>query len=289
MLDLDYFGQVHSVFNQTVNISTADSRLYSIAAAHIDNAPHNIRVAAPMHFSEMGIQPGDKVEATPGKLLVGKLTIDLADIVLWESILPEFPCKYPANLLEDNTKIMRKCIASNGKSGGLWDVWFSKAACCNQNVFIASLTERAQAFLTALRSKRFDDAYRTGCKLIGLGGGLTPSGDDFCAALLTVMNMPGSPFSEKYQSLGYRLAEAAVRQTTAISQEMLITAAEGQARENVITLLREVISGSEVTIEAAALKVLQMGSLSGTDWAVGLTAGLELGRELAEISEQGGN
>lgn len=288
MLDLDYFGQVHSVFNQTVNISAADSRLYSIAAARLDNAPHNIRVAAPVHFSEMGIQPGDRVKATPGNLAVGNITVNIADIVFWESVLPEFPTGYHAMVLEKNTNILRNYIACHGKSGGLWDVWFSKAAACGQGVFSASLTESTQKFMTALRTKKTEDAYRAGYELIGLGGGLTPSGDDFCAALFTVMNMPGSPFGAEYQKFGERLVDAAGRRTTVISREMLITAASGLARENVIALLREVISGSQASIEAAALQVLQMGSLSGTDWAVGLTAGLELGRELAAISEQGG-
>ncbi|HWR45982.1 DUF2877 domain-containing protein [Sporomusa sp.] len=277
-----YSGQVHSVFRQTVNISATDGRLYSIATAQQDNAPCSIRVAAPIPFTEMGIQSGDKVQAAQGKLCVGNITIDIADIALWESVLPAFPARQSGMVLENHTNILRQCIARYGKSGGLRDLWFSSTSSAYQSVFSAVLTESAQNLLAALRKKDFDEAYRRGCELIGLGGGLTPSGDDFCAALLTVINMPKGPFGEKYRRLGYQLADTAIQQTTVISQDMLKLAANGQARENVIAVLREVTGGSPASLEAATLKVLQIGSLSGTDWAVGLTAGLELGGEFAE-------
>lgn len=279
-----YSGHVHSVFRQTLNISADDGKLYCIASAGQDNAPRSIRVAAPIPFNEMGIEPGDKVQVTEGKLTLSQVTIDMAGITCWQSALPAFPGREAWPTLDNSIQVLRQCIERHGKSGGLRELWF-ESQLATSSFFGALLTENARNFLLALRNQDCNEAYCRGCELIGLGGGLTPSGDDFCAALITIINMPGSPFAENYRQLGYRLADSARRQTTVISQDMLELAAYGQARENVIALLREVSGGSAALIEAAVMKVLQYGSLSGTDWAVGLTAGLELGRELAEIGE----
>ncbi|MGL5512361.1 MAG: DUF2877 domain-containing protein [Sporomusa sp.] len=281
---MSFSGRVHSVFCKTLNISANDGRLYSIAGAYQDNAPCSIRVAAPIPFNQMEIQPGDTVWVDQGRLYVGNVTIDIDDIVLWDSLLPPFPGKDASRDLENSTIVLRQCIDRYGKSGGLKDLWFPSTY-YSQNVFSAELTARAQKLLAALRNNDYDEACCCGCRLIGLGGGLTPSGDDFCAALLTVIHMPNSPFGENYRQFGYLLVDIAMRQTTIISRNMLKLAACGQARENVIALLREVAGGSPAAMEAAVLKVLQIGSLSGTDWAVGLTACLELGMELAEMSE----
>lgn len=267
-----------------MNIS-ADNRLYSIAAAQQDNAPNSIRVAASLAFSDMAIQPGDLVQVIHKDLCIGNVTIDIAAIVPWQSVLPAFSYRHNLQRLEQHTNIVRQYIGRYGKGGGLRDLWFASDSDSVKGFFSSSLAERAHRLLAALRTKDMDEAYRTGRSLIGLGGGLTPSGDDFCAALLTVIHMPGSPFGEQYRQLGQRLANAAAQQTTAISQEMLITAACGQSRQNVIVLLQEITGPSPDALETASLKVLQMGSLSGTDWMVGLTAGLEVGKELAEFGE----
>lgn len=259
--------------------------MYSIQAAQYDNAPQSIRVAAALPFSQMEIQDRDSVWVSNGALHIGQIAIDLSFIVPWHPVLPDFPSGAVLQRLEQNINLVRQTIGCFGKSGGLRELWFDVHPGGKQGIYAVSLKERSTRMITALREQDIAGAYQAGCSLIGLGGGLTPSGDDFCAALLTVFNMPGSPFREEYRQLGEQLASAAQRQTTYISQEMLRLAARGLARENVGAFLKEVAGCSPDSLAGAAFKVMQAGCLSGTDWAVGLTAGLEVGKELVTIGK----
>lgn len=259
--------------------------MYSVQAAQYDNAPQSIRVAAALPFSQMEIHHRDSVWVNGGALHIGQIAIDLSFIVPWQPILPDFPSGAVLQRLEQNIHLVRQTIGRFGKSGGLRELWFDPHPGGKQGIYAAPLKERATLMLTALRAQDIAGAYQAGCTLIGLGGGLTPSGDDFCAALLTVFNMPGSPFGTEYRQLGEQLASAAQRQTGYISQEMLRLAASGLVRENVGAFLKEIAGCSPDSLEESAFKVMQAGCLSGTDWSVGLAAGLEVGWELATIGK----
>lgn len=260
--------------------------MYSVQAAQYDNAPQSIRVAAALPFSQMIIHDRDSVwVSSSGTLHIGQIAINLSFIVPWHPVLPDFPSGAALQRLEQNINFVRQTIGRLGKSGGLRGLWFDINPESKQGIYAVSLKERATRMITALREQDIAGAYQAGCSLIGLGGGLTPSGDDFCAALMTVFNMPGSPFNAEYRQLGEQLASVSQRQTTYISQEMLKLAASGQARENVGTFLKEIAGCSPDSLAGAVFKVMQAGCLSGTDWAVGLTAGLEVGKELATIGK----
>lgn len=245
-------------------------------------------MAAALPFSQLGIRTGDRVWVSNGALCVGRIPIDIAAIMPWQSVVPGFPLQNEWRLFQQSISFMRHYISRSGKSGGLRDLWTLSTPCGGrQNLYAACLKERAKRMLTALREQNMEEAYQAGRSLLGLGNGLTPSGDDFCAALLTVFHMSGSPFGEQHRQLGQQLASAARQQTTFISQEMLELAASGQTRENISAFLREFTGCSTDSLMRAADKVMAAGCLSGTDWAVGLTAGLEVGKALAQIGSEG--
>ncbi|WP_312422262.1 DUF2877 domain-containing protein [Anaerospora hongkongensis] len=245
-------------------------------------------MAAALPFSQLGIRTGDRVWVSNSALCVSRIAIDITAIVPWQSVIPGFPMQNEWPLFQQSLSFMKNYIGCSGKSGGLRDLWTSGTPCDGgQSLYAVSLRERAKRMLTALREQNVDDAYQAGRSLLGLGNGLTPSGDDFCAALVTVFHMSGSPFGEQHRQLGQQLASAARQQTTFISQEMLELAASGQTRQNISAFLREFTSSSTNSLMRAADKVMAAGCSSGTDWAAGLTAGLEIGKALAQIGREG--
>ncbi len=254
--------------------------MYSIASQQQDNAPRTLRVDAKFSFTDMKIKLGDIVTAISGVLYVGNMNIKLNSVLVWESVLPAFPKKQDMLLLKNNLHILRKYIVNYGRGGGLLKSHSNNTKIKANNIYTEHLAKNSQKFLKALYIKNFQDAHLWGSKLIGLGGGLTPSGDDFCAGIITIFHMCNSPFDEEYKNLGFDLATIARKQTTAVSQEMIILAAQGKTRENIIALLRAAISSQP--LKNAILKILKIGSLSGTDLAIGLISGLELGVELTK-------
>ncbi len=95
------------------------------------------------------------------------------------------------------------------------------------------------------------------------------------------------PLDEKYRQWGYLLADTAIRQTTVISQEMLRLAAKwaGTRACNRFTAgSYRRLTGSN---RGRCFESTADCYLFGTEWAVGLTAGLELGMELAKYPSKG--
>ncbi|MFC4009741.1 DUF2877 domain-containing protein [Nonomuraea purpurea] len=110
-------------------------------------------------------------------------------------------------------------------------------------------------------------------RLVGLGPGLTPSGDDVLAGLLVTLRHLGS---ERARWLADWLAATvtfdARTRTTPISATLLHCAARGEASPEVIGVLRG-IAGSQ-PLQPALLRLHRLGHTSGSDLAQGIAIGL---------------
>ncbi|MER6947921.1 DUF2877 domain-containing protein [Nonomuraea sp. NPDC000554] len=114
-------------------------------------------------------------------------------------------------------------------------------------------------------------------QLVGLGPGLTPSGDDVLAGLLVTLRQLGTAAGAgRAVWLADWLAAAvtydARARTTAISATLLHCAARGEASPEVIAVLRGLI-GSQ-TLEPALRRLHRLGHTSGADLAQGIAIGL---------------
>lgn len=114
-------------------------------------------------------------------------------------------------------------------------------------------------------------------QLVGLGPGLTPSGDDVLAGLLVALrHLGGATGADRAVWLADWLAAAVtfdVRgRTTPISAALLHCAARGEASGEVLAVLRG-LAGRQ-SLEPALRRLLQLGHTSGADLAWGLRIGL---------------
>lgn len=113
--------------------------------------------------------------------------------------------------------------------------------------------------------------------LVGLGPGLTPSGDDVLAGLLLALRLLGGAIRGGTRAvwladwLGAAVTCHAADRTTSVSATLLHCAARGQAAAEVATLLRA-FAGQEAAAPAMA-RLLAVGHTSGADLAWGLAAG----------------
>jgi hypothetical protein len=106
--------------------------------------------------------------------------------------------------------------------------------------------------------------------LIGLGPGLTPSGDDFVCGALAALHYFGRP------DIAGRLAEPALaavgRRTNVISAAYLRCAAVGQASDALFDVLQSLLAGREASVEAALDRLQAIGHTSGLDSLAGAVA-----------------
>jgi hypothetical protein len=188
----------------------------------------------------------------------------------WESILPLLPNNVEG--LKVNLAIMKNFIDLHGKSGGI------KKAPKFQNSFEKEMSkllqERTGLLVNDLLNNRMTSALAHAVSLIGLGPGLTPSGDDFLVGVLTIFNTRNSP-SFSHKAFCELVVEKAKSLTNEISYMALKKASIGKVRESLIRLIHSLINGTEEDLILSLNKVLNIGSSSGTDIALGLVCGLE--------------
>lgn len=272
-------GSVHSVFAAAVNFTGPVGDLYTLAAAGKSDAPATVRVAVNA-FDRYGLQPGDAVTAAAGSLICGPLAVASGALRPWTAALPAFPADTAGRQrLAGNLAALRRLVTTDGKVGGLWAFGSGRPG---RTMLARELALRAGALSTCLLAARLDEALAAGCRLLGLGIGLTPAGDDFLTGLILTFRLAGAPFGKEYHRLAAGLVCEAATATGLISRSMLRHAADGWAAADLIGLAAALTNAGETEVIAATGRILASGATSGTDLAVGLATGLDLGLQLAK-------
>ncbi|WP_066308283.1 DUF2877 domain-containing protein [Bacillus sp. FJAT-29814] len=269
--DSEFNGFVHSTFNQTFNIHCLeDGELYTIAGSKIDNAPNTFIIDVD-HVSSMKIEVNDKVYVVNKVLYIeDKLALSIDKAAAWQGQIPSYPSN--VEVLKRNLMTMKEYLRIHGKAGGI------KKPLVTNSPFEAEMAEmlekRVALFLDELLNNRMSHALPHAVSILGLGPGLTPSGDDFLVGLFTVLNMKNCPYN-KWWLFCDAVTTKAKTLTNDISYMALKKAATGKVRESIISLLNSLLIGNEEDLILSLNKVINIGSSSGTDIAFGLIYGLE--------------
>lgn len=121
-------------------------------------------------------------------------------------------------------------------------------------------------------------------ELLGMGRGLTPSGDDFIVGLLLMLNrwqaalLPASDLEQ----INRRIVEAAYAKTTTLSANLIECAASGEADERLVNVADCICAGRPPEADCVP-GLLDWGASSGADALVGMVVALTL--YLPEISK----
>lgn len=269
-------GVVHSVFQRVVNVTGGDGQLFTIAARNIDNAPRTLVADAP-GFDGLGLVRGGKVDAAADAItLQGRVRIRLEGARPWHAALPRYPDDDAR--LRGNVGYARE-HAGSGAFGAA-----SRADEPGPTALMPQLIARRTAMLrAALVRGDADAAQRHGQALLGLGPGLTPSGDDYLVGLFAVVHMPGSPCAA-WVPVCAAIAAPASERTHAISVAALRAAAAGRVRESLSSFLLALVAGGHADVLPALSRVLAIGSSSGADMVEGMLDGLDVARTLREVN-----
>ena len=266
-----FTGFVHSTFSRTFNIKCFENGdLYTIACNRLDNGPNTLIVDID-NMKPMKIETNDRVFVEENLLYIGdQLTISIDRAGKWESVLSTYPCN--VDILKRNLMKMKDIINIHGVGGGM------KKNIITLNPFEAEvsnmLENRTLLLLNELLNGRISSALPHAVSLIGLGPGLTPSGDDFLTGLFTIFNMKNSPFYP-YRLFCEDVIKKAKTLTNDISYMTLKKAAFGKVRESIISLLNSLLVEDDEDLILSLNKLLNIGSSSGTDIAFGIVFGME--------------
>ncbi|HJS32433.1 MAG TPA: DUF2877 domain-containing protein [Alphaproteobacteria bacterium] len=137
-----------------------------------------------------------------------------------------------------------------------------------------SLLRAAAGPLEALRNWVSSDVQREqparAVDLLGLGPGLTPSGDDALGGALIALQAYGRAHAAR--DLSDLLLAAPLAATGTISRAHLACAIDGEGHETLHTLLSALASAGPEAIIAATERVTAIGQSSGWDTMAGVAA-----------------
>lgn len=265
-------ARIHSVFERVLNIEAGDDRLVTLAHRASDDAPDTVVVDLDS-WAAQGCVSGTEVRLTAGRILVGDgLVIALECARPWRGRLPAYP--RDDSTLRANLPLAHNHLRCHGEGAGCSRSGGTVPSALDEAVFQA-VRGYAQGLYEALAGDDEPLALEHASRLVGLGPGLTPAGDDFLVGLLTALNIPDSP-RHAWRRIGARVVECAQRQTHLISAATLRHAATGRARASVIGLCSALMHESSTTMLGALTRVISIGSSSGTDIAVGVLTAFRL-------------
>lgn len=125
-------------------------------------------------------------------------------------------------------------------------------------------------------------------KLLGLGPGLTPSGDDFVIGMMAVLWLASSidsQNSEAFRGLAAKTGRLGNDKTTGIGAFFVKQASLGRFPEKLQNLITALPNAGEGRISRSVRELLELGATSGRDMAAGVVFGAHLVFE--KISPEG--
>lgn len=276
-------AKVDTVFERSLNI-TCGGGLLAILSGSGRRAPGAMITT----LSDVrGVQPETPVEFGEHTLVIGRLELDCSLMTFFDCATDPVKLINAPSAEELDAILARRAQPGSFLPGGA-ETPFERAIAVRldetRDAFCSQLQSAALA--AARRDQPDAEAMRNAVAgLVGLGFGLTPSGDDYLVGVLAALTLtPGRVArSVRAEVAACVLPLASERggraATTAVSRHFLRAACRGEFHEDLSDSGRKLILGEDRTDDALA-RVVSIGSTSGTDALFGLVDGV---RTLAAV------
>ncbi len=262
--------KIHSVFSRVINITSSEGVLYTIANKNTDNAPYTLRLDFEKSFKDI-INKEDKITIDKGSIMIGNLEIYLSDLSMRKNERVRLSDFFVSNI-KKNIEMFDELIIESGERGGCKAYYlhhFLGMYKNSENLIEKEVRKRIESFYNDLMDNKLDENSIK--KLVGLGAGLTPSGDDFLTGFLASVGVfdCNRNLVEMIRSYIYPLLNS----TTDISGAMLKAALEDKYREFLNEFVYSFFGYDNEEFIKAFKNLLTIGSSSGTDMCVGVLVG----------------
>ena len=275
-------GRVHSVFERACNIETRTGELVTLLARELGNVPHGIRLAGPAAPFGSWLIPGQSAMLDNAALRVpdAGIAVDLSGAAVWRGAVAAVPmdlCSMDPGgaAIAAALRELRATLVERAPEQGFAPLLTARASARSSvdRAFASRLAHTLPMLARATERHDVTAVAEAAARLVGLGPGLTPSGDDFISGYLAALwSRAGfeSGIDAMLQALADALAPLFLR-TNAISRQMLSDAAQGRFAERLVDVT-VAISGAGNVVEATT-RALASGHSSGADTLCGLLFG----------------
>ena len=264
-------GHVAAVFDHSFYVVTGGAWM-CLGTDAMQLGPLNVRPTAPATtvLPASGLRTGDRIIASAGRLHVrGKFVFDFRDATTWS---PPPPPRWTAETLARGLAAIARGMIP------------AEAITALAREPIARLSEILAAAMSADQSLS-PDTPRWVSRLVGLGPGLTPSGDDFLGGMMIALGLLDRPaLMSQFSTV---VLHAAGRNTHPISRAHLAAAATCAGSAALHGTLNHVLAGGAGSFAGHLAEVDRIGHSSGWDALAGATTALRarLRAERRPVSE----
>ncbi|NNJ31549.1 DUF2877 domain-containing protein [Lacrimispora defluvii] len=214
-------GRIHSVYRKTINIQLGDYLLALQAASSPISPVSLITELDAASMETLPVSPDLKVKVSQGVLTIYG-SVSVINFNFLESDL------FESKLISKSHQLTRdtlKSVLDHSNSGGFCNIFASSCVKDQDNNLGAELiTRAAKNHLTAcntfMQTADYEKATEELVSLIGLGVGLTPSGDDFLCGVLAGLILTGNSDQTFTSTLKERIG-ASLNNTNDISRTFL--------------------------------------------------------------------
>jgi len=283
---VNFSGAIHSIFHRACNVSLESGELLTLVSSEKGNFPNGIRLETPPRFTFLHqIRLGQAVACRGGILRVSgsDLSVDLRTAGRWHIDLKELRVDLHRRDTAQTWAVAWLELEKHRRRNGI-SAMIASIPVSRQNPIISPLVktlakrsvETIPALIGATRTYQVEGAVTAMRPLIGLGPGLTPSGDDFIVGYLAGLwsTTGGDSCRLRFMSSVGRWLSQAAAGTNTISRTHIRSAVNGNVSEPIATLAEHFRQEKNMDIVREATRsALQVGNTSGTDGVLGLLLG----------------
>lgn len=252
-------GQVHSIFQKALNIIDEENHLYTLLSAEMDDGPLAVTLSL-KSFEESPFEKGQKILLTQEGIMIPGCLIPLGKASRFSLSFPPYdPSPWCHRMIHETETLIER---ENLHGSSPYERAVDKL-----------LHERLSDLTEAFRTEDPEGILQSSQKLIGLGPGLTPSGDDVLLGMMLVLNLPGNPY-EHYLPLFDQVLLEARDETNLLSFHGLLRAREGFVRRILLDFIKAILREKEIEKERELVRAI--GHTSGQDILTGVLSLLKI-------------
>ncbi|MGD2206937.1 MAG: DUF2877 domain-containing protein [Anaerolineae bacterium] len=259
LADEEIDWRVLAVFERACNLVTTGGDVVALVLPETGDGPFNI-VVERLDQSLRLIQSGMTATLRDTQLQIGELEIRLDQAVVWEPRPDWEQLRQNREQIESRLPLAQHLTQREAPADSLLALTAPPQS-------PSLLRDRGEVRSLPCKQSVAGEGWGGGqlVQLAGLGGGLTPAGDDFLMGVMLrawLAHPEPEPFCQK-------LADLAAPRTTTLSAAMLRAAARGECSAAWHDLLAALEESSDELVIAAVHDVLAHGHTSGADTLAG--------------------
>jgi len=265
-------GEVVSTFERVINIKLFyPSCLIAIATDNVISAPYMMKTKNLKAFNELQRRTkiGDSICFNEKKLLIiNTCTVDYTPAKTWDNSINIKPLNY--SVVENKYNNLKTYLSEFGKTGGILTAFLMREEGTHQ-IIPKMYDSYFKVILDQLETELSVDNLQ---QFIGLGVGLTPSGDDFITGLLSVLYCYAQHQSKITELICSLKNINFQNKTTHVSSYMISNALTGQVNTPLKDYIALELDNKRMNKQLID-SIISIGSTSGTDMLVGVCFGFK--------------